>query len=72
MFFILGAIGIVWAIIWYFTFTNMPEDHPRVTKEELAEIRSSEGVLQSVKVEKGIQKEPRYSFLKFRHSSWLR
>ncbi len=49
MFFILGTIGIVWAIIWYFTFTNMPEDHPRVTKEELAEIRSTEGVLQSVK-----------------------
>lgn len=64
MFFILGTIGIVWAIIWYFTFTNMPEDHPRVTKEELAEIRSTEGVLQSVKVEKEIPKEPWYSFFK--------
>ena len=41
----------------------MPEDHPRVTKEELAEIRSTEGVLQSVKVEKEIPKEPWYSFL---------
>lgn len=40
----------------------MPEDHPRVTKEELAEIRSTEGVLQSVKVEKEIPKEPWYSF----------
>ena len=42
----------------------MPEDHPRVTKEELAEIRSTEGVLQSVKVEKEIPKEPWYSFFK--------
>lgn len=64
MFFILGAIGIIWGIIWYFTFTSMPEDHPRVTKEELVEIRSNEGVLQSLKVEKGIKKEPWYSFFK--------
>ena len=71
MFFILGTIGIVWAIIWYFTFTNMPEDHPRVTKEELAEIRSTEGVLQSVKVERNSKRAMVFLF-KFRHSLWLR
>lgn len=64
MFFILGTIGIVWAIVWYFTFTNMPEDHPRVTKEELAEIRSSDGVLQSIQADSNVKKEPWYSFFK--------
>ncbi|CAM4227134.1 MFS transporter [Bacillus manliponensis] len=64
MFFILGAIGIVWAIIWYFTFTSMPEDHPKVSKEELAEIRSSEGALQSVETKKDVKREPWYAFFK--------
>lgn len=66
MFFILGVIGILWAIVWSMIFTDTPEEHPRVSKEELAEIRTSEGSLQSVNVNmKALQqKEPWYYFFK--------
>lgn len=33
-FFILGAIGILWAIIWYWWFRDEPEQHPLVGDEE--------------------------------------
>lgn len=47
MFIILGVIGFVWAILWAKIFTDLPENHPRVSKEELAEIRSSQGLLKT-------------------------
>ncbi|MGG1558083.1 MFS transporter [Geobacillus thermoleovorans] len=49
MFIILGLIGIVWVIIWNKVFTNFPEDHPKVSKEELAEIRSKSELLENEK-----------------------
>ncbi|MBN1996794.1 MFS transporter [candidate division KSB1 bacterium] len=33
-FFILGAIGIVWAVIWYWWFRNTPEEHPNISDDE--------------------------------------
>ncbi|HUE96794.1 MAG TPA: MFS transporter [Longimicrobiaceae bacterium] len=39
-FFILGAIGIVWAFGWYVWFRNTPEEHPGVTAPELALIEA--------------------------------
>lgn len=41
MFVVLGIVGIIWAIIWRKIFTDYPEDHPLVSKEELAIIRES-------------------------------
>ena len=35
-----GAIGIVWAIIWFLWYRDRPEDHPGVSPEELAWIHS--------------------------------
>lgn len=35
MFWLLGGIGIVIAVIWYFWFRDDPEQHPGVTPEEL-------------------------------------
>src|SRR5689334_20475310 len=35
-----GIIGVIWAIVWYWWFRDRPEEHPRVTPEELAFIRS--------------------------------
>lgn len=66
MFLILGGIGLVWIVIWKKIFTDYPEDHPKVTKEELEIIRSSEGLLNN---EKNIQssargKIPWYAFFK--------
>jgi sugar phosphate permease len=45
VFILLGALGIIWAIIWSKMFKDMPEQHPKVSKEELARIRSTEGLL---------------------------
>ncbi|WP_194775364.1 MFS transporter [Pararhodonellum marinum] len=45
-FFLLGLIGIAWAIAWYWLFRDNPEDHPRVSayeKEEIIHSRKSEG-----------------------------
>lgn len=39
MFIVLGILGLLWVIIWNKVFTNLPENHPKVTKEELAVIR---------------------------------
>ncbi|MEN1967927.1 MFS transporter [Lentibacillus sp. N15] len=42
LFIILGVVGLVWVVIWSRVFTNQPEEHPKVSKEELKEIRASE------------------------------
>lgn len=34
MFFIISSIGIVWAIVWYFCFTDRPQDSKYVSEEE--------------------------------------
>ncbi|WP_035299376.1 MFS transporter [Brevibacillus thermoruber] len=45
MFIILGLIGIVWVIAWSNMFTDLPDSHPKVSREELAEIRSTKDLL---------------------------
>ena len=45
MFIILGLLGLVWLIFWRRVFTNLPEDNPKVSPDELAVIRSTEGML---------------------------
>ena len=34
-FFVLGAISMVWAIVWIFYFRDDPKDHPRITQGEI-------------------------------------
>lgn len=38
VFWLLGALGFIWAAIWYTRFRNRPCDDPKVSPEELAEI----------------------------------
>ena len=66
MYIVLGLVGIVWAIVWFKVFTDYPEDNPHVTKDELAEIRSTEELLESESaVNKSNQtKSPWYHFFK--------
>jgi sugar phosphate permease len=39
VFYICGGIGILWSVLWYWTYRNMPEDQPSVSRDELAYIR---------------------------------
>jgi sugar phosphate permease len=39
VFYICGVAGALWAILWYLTYRNMPEEHPLVNRAELALIR---------------------------------
>src|SRR6266446_5421079 len=39
VFYICGAIGVVWALWWYLSYRNLPEEHGMVNREELAHIR---------------------------------
>jgi D-galactonate transporter len=39
VFYLSGAIGFVWAILWYFAYRNLPEEHGMVNRAELARIR---------------------------------
>jgi sugar phosphate permease len=42
VFYICGAAGVLWAILWYFTYRNTPEEHPMVNRAELAHIRGTD------------------------------
>jgi sugar phosphate permease len=50
MFILLGAIGLVWVMVWSKVFTDMPEDNRKVSKEELARIRSKDDLLPNEKL----------------------
>ncbi|WP_068674942.1 MFS transporter [Oceanobacillus sp. Castelsardo] len=50
MFIILGSLGIIWVIIWSKMFTDLPEQNPKVSKEELQKIRSVKDLLPNEKV----------------------
>jgi sugar phosphate permease len=39
VFYICGAFGVVWAIWWYVSYRNLPEEHHLVNSAELAHIR---------------------------------
>jgi sugar phosphate permease len=42
VFYICAAIGILWAVLWFFTYRDMPEHQPSVTRDELAYIRGTD------------------------------
>lgn len=37
-----GALGILWALVWYWWFRDRPEEHPAVNPDELRFIRSDQ------------------------------
>ena len=47
-FYVCGAISFLWVILWGFVFTEKPQDHPLITKEELAKL--PDRVKENVKV----------------------
>lgn len=56
MFLILAALGLIWVIIWTKMFTNLPEEHPKVSKEELEKIRSQSDLLPDEQLVKAEEK----------------
>ena len=53
VFYICGAVGIIWAVAWYLTYRNMPEEHPLVGSAELGHIRGVDenGNVKQVQIE---------------------
>jgi len=39
VFYVCGAVGVVWSIWWWFSYRNLPEEHGLVNTEEVAHIR---------------------------------
>jgi D-galactonate transporter len=50
VFYICGAVGILWSVLWYFAYRNLPEVHGLVNAAELKHIRGTD--------EKGDVKQP--------------
>ncbi|MFB5188800.1 MFS transporter [Alicyclobacillus fastidiosus] len=65
-FVLLGSLGVIWVIVWARVFRNRPEEHTRVSRDELLEIRSGQGVLSSENTltESEQQEIPWYHFFK--------
>jgi ACS family glucarate transporter-like MFS transporter len=41
-FFVFGAVGVVWAVAWFFWFRDRPSDVPGITESELSELAPAE------------------------------
>src|SRR5258708_33770274 len=39
VFYICGAVGFVWSLLWYLSYRNLPEEHGLVNRAELQQIR---------------------------------
>lgn len=65
-FILLGAVGILWVLVWAKIFTDKPEDNPRVSQAELALIRSDKDLLRNETslLESEQAKVPWYHFFK--------
>jgi len=46
----IGALGIVWSILWIFFTFDTPSKHPRIDPKERDYIEQSQGLLASAKV----------------------
>src|ERR1700687_2274807 len=42
VFYICGAVGIVWSVLWYLAYRNLPEEHGLVNRAELEQIRGTD------------------------------
>jgi sugar phosphate permease len=54
VFYICGAIGFMWALFWYLSYRNLPEEHRLVNRAELAQIRGvgDDGEINPAAIEK--------------------
>jgi ACS family glucarate transporter-like MFS transporter len=40
MFVFFGSMGVLWAVLWFYSYRNHPAEHPKMTREELAVIEA--------------------------------
>ncbi len=54
VFYICGAVGFVWAAVWFFFYRDLPENHSMVNQTELARIRGvdAQGKINEAKIER--------------------
>ena len=45
-FIVLGVISLMWTVLYFFVFRDTPQEHPRVTPEELAEINEGRVIME--------------------------
>lgn len=50
IFYVFGAAGILWSIVWFFIGANSPAQHPTITVDEKKFIESSLGTEPDAKV----------------------
>ncbi len=57
VFYICGAVGIVWSVLWYATYRNLPEEHGLVGPAELAYIRGvdAQGKVRPAEIEDNVK-----------------
>ena len=60
VFYICGAMGLVWAVWWYLDYRNLPEEHRMVNRTELTHIRglSATGEINQATIERGAANVP--------------
>jgi sugar phosphate permease len=60
VFYICGAVGLVWATWWYFSYRNLPEEHRLVNHSELVQIRGLDdhGKIKPAAIEKSAANVP--------------
>ena len=56
VFYICGAVGLVWSILWYFAYRDLPEEHALVNADELKTIRGTDA--QGNPLKANISKKP--------------
>jgi MFS transporter, ACS family, solute carrier family 17 (sodium-dependent inorganic phosphate cotransporter), other len=50
VFYLFGALGLVWSVAWYLLVTSNPEDHPRISQQELEYILEGQHVTPKAEV----------------------
>ncbi len=49
-FLILGVIGVLWAVIWYFWYRDTPENHKSISEDELEIIKSGTNLKNTIEI----------------------
>src|SRR3984893_11802881 len=60
VFYICGAVGLAWSLWWYLSYRNLPEEHGRVNRAELIQIRGvgENGEIKPAVIEKSAANVP--------------